>query len=31
MKIEDFEAKKCGNIITLKDKGNNKSKIFLNN
>ena len=30
MKIEDFEAKKCGNIITLKDKGNNKSKIILN-
>ena len=30
MEIENFEAKKCGNIITLKDKGNNKSKIFLN-
>ena len=30
MKIENFEAKKCGNNITLKDKGNNKSKINLN-
>ena len=30
MKIENFEAKKFGNNITLKDKGNNKSKIFLN-
>ena len=30
MKIENFEAKKCGNNITSKDKGNNKSKIFLN-
>ena len=30
MKIENFEAKKCGNNITLKDKGNNKSKIILN-
>lgn len=29
MEIENFEAKKCGNIITLKDKGNNKSKINL--
>ena len=30
MEIENFEAKKCGNNITLKDKGNNKSKINLN-
>lgn len=30
MKIEDFKAKKCGKIIALKDKGNNKSKIILN-